>query len=163
MGILVREYRESDRDEIIGMTASIVDLMSTIDPHKRFRPKDKFDAEKYARLSMENAFHHQGKTFIVEADGTIAGYGIGLVEPNEERHTINHFPAKQGYIDAFFIKDGYRGKGVADALMNALEEYFRNIDCEYTSVACVAANTAARKFYEKMGYGEQYIDFLKKL
>ncbi|HLC76132.1 MAG TPA: GNAT family N-acetyltransferase [Candidatus Peribacterales bacterium] len=163
MKILVREYRDADWDEVTRMTVSIVDLMSQIDSHKRFRPKEKFDAAQYAKLSMENAFRHQGKTFIAEADGAVAGYGIGFIVESDERDGLNKFPAKQGFIDAFFIKEEFRGRSVAEKLMASIEDYFRSIGCEFSSVASVAANEAARKFYGKMGYGEQYIDFLKKL
>ncbi len=163
MDIRVREYRDSDWDEMVAMTRSIVDLMSVIDPHKRFRPKEKFDAEKEVKLFIQKTKESEGRIFILEVDGSIAGYGIASVVKFEEHDFVNKFPTKQGYIDTFFIKEEYRGKGVADTLMNALEKYFRSIGCEFSSVACVAANDAARNFYAKMGYGEQYIDFLKKL
>lgn len=163
MNVVFRKYRGSDWEAVVEMTREIVHLMSQLDLHKRFRSKDAFDAEKYVSLSMRKAEENAGGTFIVEVDGNVAGYGIAYVQPLEERDNINHFPAKPGYIDNFFVKEEFRGKAVAAELMKGLEDYFKSIGCAFSSVACVATNAAAGKFYEKMGYGEQYIDFLKKL
>jgi len=150
-------------DELVLMNVELVDLMSTIDVHKRFRPRNEFDAKKDISLLMEELSRKEGKIFIVESDGLVAGYAIGIVDSFGDRDVVTKYPTKQGYIDAFFIKDTFRGKKLASALMDAVEEYFRGIGCNHSSVACVAANEGARKFYEKMGYGEQYVNFLKKL
>lgn len=160
---IIREYKESDRHELVDMNIELVDLMSTIDPHKRFRPRNEFDSEKDMDLLLKELETKEGKIFIVESDGRVGGYAIGIVDSFGERDVVTKYPTKQGYIDAFFVKEELRGKNIAKDLLKAVEDYFRDIGCEHSSVACVAVNIAAKKFYEKTGYAEQYINYLKKL
>lgn len=47
--------------------------------------------------------------------------------------------------------------------MEAMEEYFREQECEFVRVSCFAPNTDAHRFYEKSGYEDRNIEMVKRL
>ncbi len=62
------------------------------------------------------------------------------------------FSGRKGvYIDAFFIEDHVRGKGLGEIMFHYLSKYSVDIGCEYLEWACLDWNKSAIKFYEKQG------------
>lgn len=163
MKVTIREYREEDFDRLVELEIEIVHMMSEIDPHKRFRSREDFDGKRFSQCTLQKIQKAEGKMYVADFDNQIIGYIVGTVEEYSDMYLLNHYPGKQGYIDALYVQEEHQGKGIAPKLMEAIENHFRSIGCDLSSVACVAANDKAHDFYIKMGYGEQYIDFLKKL
>ncbi|QKF83047.1 GNAT family N-acetyltransferase [Halarcobacter ebronensis] len=62
------------------------------------------------------------------------------------------FTGRKGlYIDAFFVDDCVRGKGLGKIIFQYLTKYSQDIGCEYLEWACLDWNKPAIKFYEKLG------------
>lgn len=163
MDVTIREYREEDLENLTSMMQALVSMMAERDPHKRFRSGEDFDATSYTNTLLENVSKADGMVYFAEADGQPVGCIVGSISTLDPIDRLNKYETKQGYIDALYVDDAYRGKGVADALVTSMETYFRAQGCLYSSVSCIAANDQARSFYAKQGYGEQYVDFLKSL
>lgn len=163
MEIHIREYIPADQKQMLRMQVDLVDKMSQIDPHKRFRSREDLHAQRYFEALQKDLAENQGTMFVAENDGTLVGYISARIERSSEIDTETKYPAKQGYIEGLFVDEAHRGKGISSRLMEHAEKYFRKNGCDFSSVACVAVNEAARKFYAKQGYAEQYIDLLKKL
>lgn len=163
MEIKIREYTTADYDRLLIMETDLIDEMSIIDPHKRFRSRKDFNPRKYFDALLQELFEHQGKIIVAEMDGNIVGYLMGKIVHRREVDNENKYPAIQGYIEGLFVDAAHRGKGVSSQLITEIEKYFREQKCDYSSVACVSVNEAARNLYTKAGYGEQYIDYIKKL
>ncbi|PIQ75784.1 hypothetical protein COU78_00235 [Candidatus Peregrinibacteria bacterium CG10_big_fil_rev_8_21_14_0_10_49_24] len=159
----IREYCKKDHAYLIEMATGLIDRMASLDPHHLFRPKEDFNAEKYieARLKKVSDFH--GKVLIAFVDKKPAGYLMATIEESEGVDALSKFPIKQGIIDALFVSEIFRGKGVSSSLLESIEEFFRESGCEYAEISCLATNEDAQNIYRKKGYQERYIDFLKKL
>mmetsp|Transcript_103229 Transcript_103229/g.205184 ORF Transcript_103229/g.205184 Transcript_103229/m.205184 type:complete len:172 (+) Transcript_103229:93-608(+) len=78
-------------------------------------------------------------------DGSIAGYIIGKVEGSgEDWH---------GHVSAISVAPEFRRSGVANRLMEYLEEVSESVhDCYFVDLFVRQTNTAAIKFYEGLGY-----------
>ncbi|XPV83156.1 MAG: GNAT family N-acetyltransferase [Halarcobacter sp.] len=62
------------------------------------------------------------------------------------------FSGRKGlYIDAFFIDECVRGKGLGKIMFQYLAKYSIDKGCEYLEWACLDWNNKAMKFYEKQG------------
>jgi len=62
------------------------------------------------------------------------------------------FSGRKGlYIDAFFIDDNVRAKGLGKIMFQYLAKYSIDKKCEYLEWACLDWNKSAMKFYEKQG------------
>ena len=112
---------------------------------------------------LESVEERDGKILIGYAGDTPAGYVVATIEETGGIDSLNKFSTRRGSIDALFVYDEFRGKGVSSALINTIEDFFRESGCQYSEVACLASNDIAHEFYLKKGYQERYINFLKEL
>merc|ERR1719203_1909798 len=78
-------------------------------------------------------------------DGSIAGYIIGKVEGRgEDWH---------GHVSAISVAPEYRRTGIANRLMEYLEEISESVhDCYFVDLFVRPSNTAALEFYKSLGY-----------
>ncbi|MCH2176005.1 MAG: GNAT family N-acetyltransferase [Lentisphaeria bacterium] len=65
--------------------------------------------------------------------------------------------------DNIIIHPDYQGKGIGHQLMEWLETYAKEIDCQSVELNCYAYNEGARRFYESLGYEPVGIHYQKKL
>eukprot|EP00929_Paragymnodinium_shiwhaense_P095156 TRINITY_DN56118_c0_g2_i3.p2 TRINITY_DN56118_c0_g2~~TRINITY_DN56118_c0_g2_i3.p2 ORF type:complete len:130 (-),score=21.64 TRINITY_DN56118_c0_g2_i3:118-507(-) len=79
------------------------------------------------------------------SDGSIAGYIIGKVEGNGNNW--------HGHVSAISVAPEFRRTGVANRLMEYLEEISEKVhDCYFVDLFVRPTNTAALAFYESLGY-----------
>lgn len=163
MPITIRDYTMKDRTRLEEMATSLIDAMAKMDPLKRFRPKEQFDAVAYTDECLKQVSEKQGRILLAISGDLVVGYAMSSIEISSAIDALTKFPAKHGVIDALFVEETARGKGVSSALIQAMEEYFVSLQCDFSSIACLASNVHARNVYGKKGYTEEYIDLLKKL
>eukprot|EP00427_Karlodinium_veneficum_P041741 CAMPEP_0169273314 /NCGR_PEP_ID=MMETSP1016-20121227/51029_1 /TAXON_ID=342587 /ORGANISM="Karlodinium micrum, Strain CCMP2283" /LENGTH=129 /DNA_ID=CAMNT_0009359607 /DNA_START=1 /DNA_END=386 /DNA_ORIENTATION=+ len=78
-------------------------------------------------------------------DGSIAGYIIGKVE--------GHGEDWHGHVSAISVAPEFRRTGVANRLMEHLEEISDKVhNCYFVDLFVRATNSAAIRFYESLGY-----------
>ena len=70
---------------------------------------------------------------------------------------------KRGKISELIVTSKIRGKGVGQALIEKMEQYFKSKDCEYVLVDVFAYNENAIKFYDKKGYHPRMITNIKRI
>ena len=75
-----------------------------------------------------------------EADGEVVGY-IGML-----------FVLDEGYISNVAVRPDHRRRGVADALLRALEERARALALRFLTLEVRESNSPAVALYEKHGY-----------
>jgi GNAT superfamily N-acetyltransferase len=60
------------------------------------------------------------------------------------------------YISAMAVRPAYRGKGIGRRLLEAARQRARALGLEQLSLLCFAANTDARRLYEREGFSVTY-------
>ena len=53
-----------------------------------------------------------------------------------------------------FVADGFRGKGIGESMLRALEEQLKKEKVKRIDTAVVTDNEGAARFYARMGYRE---------
>jgi len=96
--------------------------------------------------------------FIAETnDGT----PLGFIHLNVE--TDYYTREKYGHISDIVVAPEGEGRGVGKALMAAGEDWARNRGYRLITLNVFMANTRARALYEHLGYGEDFMKYVKKL
>ena len=70
-----------------------------------------------------------------------------------------------GYLEGIYMAEGYRGKGIAKALLSACEDWARTMGCAEFASDCELDNAASLRFHLNVGFREanRIICFSKKL
>src|SRR3989344_9167972 len=79
MGIVFREYRESDRKELVRCIGLLQDHVANLDPLHRIRRLKDFDVDTYVTRSFEQVKKYDGAVFIAEDQAKMIGCVIGVV------------------------------------------------------------------------------------
>ena len=81
----------------------------------------------------------------------IVGYKTGMVI------------AQKGQVGEKIVTNKTRSKGIGQLLINKMEEYFKQQECEYILVDVFAYNDIAIKFYNQKDYHSRMHSMIKKI
>ena len=91
------------------------------------------------------------------------GLIMGTIPPYNENDYLDYKCPKRGEITELIVTSKTRSKGVGQALINKMEEYFKSVGCEYVIVDVFAYNKIGIDFYSKNGYHHRMYTDIKKL
>jgi len=85
--------------------------------------------------------HRHAQTWVAEDSGDIKGFLIAQREPRKILHIVT--------ID---VVQSWRRRGAASLLMDAAEQYARNLNLRLIGLETAEDNLPAQQFYAKRGY-----------
>ena len=92
--------------------------------------------------------------FVALRDNQIVGFvRVGL-------HDDGPLPA---HIETLFVAEEHRGAGVARALVDAAERWCLDRSVDEVGVEFIAANAAAQRTYERLGYRPFLVTYVRRL
>lgn len=160
--MIVQMFSSADRPSVVQLMCELQEHIAAIDPLQRIRVIDDFDAERYVEHLLERT-KENGQMLLARDEGVVVGFIAGTIPGEDPDDVLDHYPAKEGNIVEMVVSQKHRGQGVGRMLMEKMEEYFREKNCEYIRVGCLAPNTGSHAFYEKCGFADRYIEMLKKI
>lgn len=119
--------------------------------------------DKMAIIDLKEVNDSNGKCYLAVENDNVLGLIMGYIPVYDEFDYLDYKCPKRGKISELIVTSKIRSKGVGQALMDKMEEYFKFNNCEYVLVDIFAYNENAINFYNKKGYHPRmYID-IKKL
>ena len=156
------EYKDKYLEDVKYLLTELEEYILTID-------KDNLDQlhpeyhDKMAILDLEEIKNYNGKCYLaIENDKTV-GLIMGTIPPYDEYDYLDYKCPKRGEITEFIITKKVRSSGIGKALIEKMETYFKEQDCEYILVDVFAYNDPAINFYSKRGYHPRMYTDIKKL
>jgi ribosomal protein S18 acetylase RimI-like enzyme len=70
---------------------------------------------------------------------------------------------RHGHISDIAVTSGDGGQGVGQALLQVAEDWARNQGYRLLSLRAIAGNTPVRSFYNRFGYEEDMVKYIKIL
>ena len=100
--------------------------------------------------------------FLAWADGEAVGFGQGQLRRDYVEGTGS---SPVGYLEGIFVKEEYRGQGIARQLVQACEAWARERGCSEFASDCPITNEISYAFHMHMGFAEanRIICFTKRL
>lgn len=146
MDILIRPVQPEDK-------RAWFDLRKALFPESS---DGELTAEQDAILSSE-----RDAAFLAYADGALAG----MIEAHLREYAEGCDTSPVGYIEAWYVREPFRGKGVAGALVHAAEDWARAKGCSEMASDTWLENAVSIRAHEKLGYreAERLVCFVKKL
>lgn len=159
--IKIIEYHEKYLEDIKDLLVELEEYIISIDGdnldtlHEEYR-------EKMAILDLEEVNKYDGKCYLAIEDDKAIGLIMGCIRPYDEYDYLDYKCPKLGEITELIVTNKIRSKGIGQKLMNKLEEYFKEVGCEYIIVDVFAYNQSGIIFYNKKGYHNRMHTMIKK-
>jgi aminoglycoside 6'-N-acetyltransferase I len=95
----------------------------------------------------------------------VEGAPAGMIEVSVKESAEGCVTSPVGYLEAWFVDENFRGKGVAGALVQAAEEWARAKGCAEMASDTWLENQASIRAHAKVGYyeAERLVHFVKQL
>ena len=156
------EYEEKYLEDVRDLLVELEEYILTVD-------KDELDQlhpeyrEKMALLDLEEVKENNGKCFLAIENDKAIGLIMGTIIKYDEYDYLDYKCPKEGEITELIVTSKIRSKGIGQALMNKMEEYFKSVGCEYVIVDVFAYNEIGINFYDKKGYHSRMETMIKKI
>ena len=156
------EYEEKYLEDVRDLLVELEEYILTVD-------KDELDQlhpeyrEKMALLDLEEVKENNGKCYLAIENDKAVGLIMGTIIKYDEYDYLDYKCPKEGEITELVVSSKIRSKGIGQALMNKMEEYFKSVGCEYILVDVFAYNENGIKFYDKQGYHPRMHVGIKKI
>lgn len=156
------EYEDKYLEDVRDLLVELEEYILTVD-------KDELDQlhpeyrEKIALLDLEEVKEKDGKCFLAIENDKAIGLIMGTIIKYDEYDYLDYKCPKEGEITELIVTSKIRSKGIGQALMNKMEEYFKSVGCEYILVDVFAYNENGIKFYDKQGYHPRMHVGIKKI
>ncbi len=155
--VLVREYQPEDNGVLEVCTFELQEDEKSRQSHIW---KDAGEIKSvYLEYAIKCAAESEGKVFVGEIGGKVAGYIVVLI--NEDKSPALLLK-KYGYVMDLSVLREYHGQGVGKALMTKTEEYIRSKGLDWMQLNVTVGNPALN-FYEKCGYTQKDFSLENKL
>ncbi|WP_410767451.1 GNAT family N-acetyltransferase [Haloferax sp. DFSO60] len=149
MGIRTRHANEADGDEILELWHGFTSHLSSFDD--RYGHSDQAD-ERWLRY-FENQLVDSKYGTVILAENDEDDAPIGVLEARVMGdHPIFRLE-NHGYVHGLFVREEYRGEGVAGELLDAAAEWFKQGPraVNYYRIDVLAGDEAAAKMLESHG------------
>ena len=156
------EYDEKYLGDVRDLLLELEEYIVSIDKdnldhvHSEYR-------EKMATKDLKEVNDNEGICYLALDDNKVVGLIMGCIFPYEEYDYLDYKCPRRGEITELIVNKKARSKGIGNLLMNKIEEYFKEKDCEYIFVEVFGYNDNAFKFYSKDGYHTRMHRMLKKI
>ena len=156
----IRAYTNRDAPEIRRMLNSLIEYADEILPDDVKKFEELGDREKALNYCIGlNKSKNKWKTFVCEGgDGELLGFITGGIEKEIPGFRFSSY----GNVEIFFVEKGFRGRGMGRDLLERMEAWFIEKECDAVKVDTWISNTAARKAYKRMGFSEIALTFVKE-
>ena len=156
------EYEEKYLEDVKDLLVELEEYILSIDEdnldqlHPDYR-------DKMSLLDLQEVNENNGKCYLAIENDKAVGLIMGIIKKFEENDYLDYKCPKEGEITELIVTSKTRSKGVGQALINKMEDYFKYVDCEYVLVDVFAYNKIGIDFYNKNGYHHRMYTDIKKL
>ena len=156
--VLVREYKSEDREAVERCFFELQEDEYNREPHYWGKPQDV--AHPYVDYVLKTIDKSDGKIFVIEEEGLVAGLVVVLISEKEDSPAVSL--EQFGYVMDLVVLRKYQGKGLGSALMSRAEEYIKDKGLKWMQLD-VSKGNPALDFYLRAGYKEKSTRLEKKL
>lgn len=155
--VMIRPAQDRDMESLLDLYDALYDLL--IDEYGY--------PFSFSREENENVLAIQIKSrfcclYVAEDEGRVIGFVHGTVAKLERRLTYGDQKAI-GRIDDIYVRDDYRGSGVAAQLLKTAEDWFSEQELSLVESYILLANPRSLRFHENHAYEPVTYRTLKKL
>ena len=156
------EYEDKYLDDVRDLLTELEEYIVSIDKDELDQVHPEYH-EKMALVDLDEVKNNNGICYLAIEDDKATGLIMGTIPPYDEYDYLDYKCPRRGIITELIVTSKIRSKGVGQALIDKMEEYFKLNNCEYVLVDVFAYNENAINFYNKKGYHSRMYTEIKKI
>ena len=156
------EYKDKYLEDVKDLLVELEEYILSIDKDNLDQLHDDY-RDKMAISDLEEVKNNNGKCYLAIENDKAIGLIMGTIVKFDKYDYLDYKCPKEGEITELIVTSKTRSKGVGQALMQKLEDYFKEMDCEYILVDVFAYNKRGIDFYNKQGYHPRMLTDIKKI
>ena len=156
------EYEEKYLEDVRDLLTELEEYIVSIDKDELDQVHPEYH-EKMALVDLDEINNNNGICYLAIENNKAIGLIMGTIPTYNEYDYLDYKCPKRGIITELIVTSKIRSKGIGQALMEKIEEYFKFNNCEYVLVDVFAYNENAINFYNKKGYQPRMYINIKKL
>jgi ribosomal protein S18 acetylase RimI-like enzyme len=153
---VIREYRDDDLAAVRTCIVELQEFERQIDD--RLRPGESMAADYLAQM-IGRCRECAGTILVAEHEGTVAGFATILARVPFEN--LDDPPGARAVVTDLVVRDGFRRRGLAAALLSEAEQYARAAGAVELQIGVLSENLAAAALYRSKGF-KPYAEILTK-
>lgn len=142
----IRKAEEKDILKIMELLGQVLQIHADIRPDIFIPGTTKYTEEELKALLKE-----EKKPIYVAVNEEDVCIGYAFCQIQEQPFSNNMVPFKSLFIDDLCVDQQIRGQHIGENLFEYVKSEARKLNCYEVTLNVWAGNTAAEKFYEKMG------------
>lgn len=156
------EYESKYLEDIRDLLTELEEYIVSIDKDELDQVHPEYH-EKMALVDLEEIDKNNGICYLAIENDNAIGLIMGTIPLYDEYDYLDYKCPRRGIITELIVTSKIRSKGVGQALMDKIEEYFKLNNCEYVLVDVFAYNKNAINFYDKKGYHPRMYTAIKNI
>lgn len=152
----------NEKQQVINLLVELQEHLVFVDDESVQTIDDEYGERYFAHL-QGLVKKNDGIVLLAVSESGVEGFIAGYIEPKDEEDRITNRCPRRGIISDLAVAANQRGNGIGKELMNAIERYFMEKNCEFVAVNLFAPNDTARKFYDSLGYTPRNIELYKRI
>lgn len=152
------KYAENVKDLLVELQEHLVDIDSW-----HFQVMKDTYRENCFKRDMKAVNTQEGKIYLAKENNEIVGLVVGVIPPRDDEDRDTNTCARNGSVLELIVSKKSRGNGTGKLLLQKIESYFKEQNCENISIEVYGPNTRAFNFYDKNGYKPIEYIVMKKI
>ncbi len=156
------EYEEKYLEDVRKLLLELEEYIVSIDDDDLDQVHPEY-YEKMALVDLDDVNENNGKCYLALEKDKVVGLIMGTIPEYSPFDYLDYKCPNRGRITELIVTSKVRSSGIGQALIDKMEEYFKDNGCEYVLVDVFAYNENAVKFYSKKGYHSRMYTDIKKI
>ena len=156
------EFNEKYIENAKDLLAELEEYIVSIDQDNLDQVSEKY-REEMVKYDLQEINSNHGKCYLAIENDKAIGLIMGYIVEYSAKDYLDYKCPKKGRITELIVTKNTRSKGIGKLLIEKMENYFKNNDCEYISIEVFAYNDLAINFYQRKNYHSRCIDMIKKI
>ena len=144
--MIIRKAEEKDIPRIMELLEQVLQIHADIRPDI-FIP----GTTKYTVAELTELLKNEEKPIYVAVNEADVCIGYAFCQLQEQPFSNNMVPFKSLFIDDLCVDQQVRGQHIGERLFEFIKKEARKMNCYEVTLNVWTGNTAAEKFYEKIG------------
>jgi GNAT superfamily N-acetyltransferase len=160
--ITYRRAEEKDKKDFIEMDKLFYKFDNDIGVNEHLIPISHYEIpEKIFENYFDESLKNVGFFLIACEDNKVIGYIFAEIKDIASPHAYEI--KKVGFVDSVFVKEEFRGKGIAKELINKSSEWMKSKGISICTLNVRYKNIKAAELYKTMGFKKDDIVMYKEI